>query len=297
MPADEDVLKRADALFEEAQARSEAGDDDAALGLYLESLALDRHNPPALYNVGLIYKYRRDWEHCRRYNQLAIEQRPDDQATNWNLAIAATALRDWTTARQCWRRVGIDVKEGDEAIVGKFGYTPVRLNGFEEGQGATEVVWAQRLSPVTARVDNIPTPDAKFRFGDVVLHDGAGVGTRIDDQGREYSVFNVFELFEASAHVTVDAHLEVPDEAAAEALEKACDALQLKFEDWSTLRHLCRACSEGRAHDAHDHDEPGDEWQVSRRVGFATPTPDMVATLLERWRAAGPARAVVSLEF
>jgi len=36
--------ERADELFE------------AALALYLESLALDRQQPSALYNIGLIYK-------------------------------------------------------------------------------------------------------------------------------------------------------------------------------------------------------------------------------------------------
>ncbi len=47
--------ERADELFDAAKAKSDAGDDQAALALYLESLALDRKQPSALYNVGLIY--------------------------------------------------------------------------------------------------------------------------------------------------------------------------------------------------------------------------------------------------
>jgi len=49
-----DAAERADQLFNEAQAKSDAGDEQAALSLYLESLALDRDQPATLYNVGLI---------------------------------------------------------------------------------------------------------------------------------------------------------------------------------------------------------------------------------------------------
>src|SRR5688500_30458 len=106
-------VERADELFELAKAKSDAGDEQAALTLYLESLALDRDQPSALYNVGLIYKYRREWKESLRYNRLAAELRPDDEATNWNLGIAATALREWRVAREAWRRAGIKVEEGD----------------------------------------------------------------------------------------------------------------------------------------------------------------------------------------
>jgi hypothetical protein len=48
---------------------------------------------------------------------LAAELRPDDDATNWNLGIAATALREWRIARAAWRRARIKVEEGDAPIV------------------------------------------------------------------------------------------------------------------------------------------------------------------------------------
>jgi hypothetical protein len=34
---------------------------------------------------------------------------PDDEAAAWNLAIAATALRDWTIARAVWNSLGLHV--------------------------------------------------------------------------------------------------------------------------------------------------------------------------------------------
>ena len=202
-----DAQKRAEELHDLGVEKSDAGDDDAALALYLEALALDRARPETLYNAGLIYKYRRDWEHSLRYNRLARELRPDDPATNWNLAIAATGLKDWRSAREVWKRLGMKIEESDEPITGDFGVAPIRLNGFEETGDAVEVVWASRLSPVTARILNIPTPEAKFRYGDVVLHDGAGTCTRKDAEGHERPVFNAFELLEPSDFITFEVHI------------------------------------------------------------------------------------------
>ena len=95
-----------DAVFDEAQALSDAGDQDGALAKYLEALELDFNHPVVLYNIGLNYKYRGAWKESFKYNRRASELRPADQATEWNLAIAATALRDWKTARTCVARAG-----------------------------------------------------------------------------------------------------------------------------------------------------------------------------------------------
>jgi hypothetical protein len=289
--------ERADELFSAAKAKSDAGDERAALALYLESLALDRNQPSALYNVGLIYKYRRDWKESLRYNRLAAEIRPDDEATNWNLGIAATALREWRIARAAWKRVGISVDDGDAPIVGEFGFTPVRLNGFEDTDASAEVVWASRQSPVTARIENIPTPAARFRFGDVVLHDGAANGTRFYAPGDERPVFDVFELFEPSDYITFDAHLIAPVSEAIEELEAACEAAGVEMEDWTkNTRVLCKACSEGRAHEQHDRSLEHDEWQIERRIGLASKDEAKVNALLEHWEAQGEGRRVESLD-
>lgn len=293
-----ETADRAGELFDEAKARSDAGDEQGALALYLESLALNRRQPSALYNVGLIYKYRREWAESLRYNRLAAELRPAHDATNWNTGIAATALREWRVARDAWRRAGIEVHEGDEPIVGRFGYTPVRLNGFEEADSQVEVVWAHRLSPVTARIANIPTPEACFRFGDVVLHDGAEAGTRLYAPGDERSVFNVFELFEASEHVTLDSMLNVPDVEALNALHGACESAGVEMEDWTgNTQTLCKACSEGRAHEQHDHDVKTGEWQAGRRIGFASTDVGAVEAILGQWKGEGAEREIEFLEY
>ena len=146
-----------------------------------EVLALDPHRPATLYNIGLIHKYRGEWDESLLFNQRSVELDPTDESANWNLAIAATALRDWQTARAVWKRLKISLGDGEGPIEADFGQAPVRLNPDTNA----EVVWARRIDPVRAKIENIPYPDSGFRFGDVVLHDGAAVGTR-EAGGREY---------------------------------------------------------------------------------------------------------------
>lgn len=287
-----DDERRARELFDAAREKSGTDGDDAALSLYLESLALDRRQPSALYNVGLIYKYRGDWKQSLRYNQMAVELRPDDEATNWNLGIAATALREWRIAREAWRRAGIKLDAGDDPIDQNFGYTPVRLNGFPGSEGQAEVVWAHRRSPVTARISNIPTPQARFQYGDVVLHDGAANGTRFFEPGDERPVFDVFGLFSASAFTTFDLDLVAPDESALAALATACDHAKVEMEDWTqSIQYLCKECSEGRAHEHHDHSNLAVGWQRERRIGLASDDAARVDAILAQWMAGGDERA------
>jgi hypothetical protein len=285
--------RRANELFSAAQAKSAEGDEQTALSLYLESLAVDRDQPAALYNVGLIYKYRRDWRQSLRYNQMAAEMQPRDESTNWNIGIAATALREWRIARDAWRTVGIKVEAGFTAIEGDFGYTPVRLNAFEQTDAAVEVVWASRVSPVTARIRNIPTPESRFRFEDVVLHDGAANGTRLFAPGDERPVFDALDLFEPSEFVTYDVGVVAPGQDAINALHSACEAVGVEMEDWTkNMQSLCKACSEGRAHAQHDHSPKSGEWQTERRVGFASKDDAMLDAVLQRWSAGGHGRKV-----
>jgi hypothetical protein len=266
-------------LHEAAQSLSDEGRDEEALRKYEEALQLDPSRSSSWYNSGLIYKYRKDWSNSYRCNLQAYTLAPDDEASRWNLAIAATALRDWKTARSAWADNGIELEGTEGPINMDFGPTPVRLNP----DGDAEVVWAERIDPVRAVLRSIPFPDSGFRCGDIVLHDGAGVGTRTSG-GRQYMVFNVFELFEASRLST---YCMVVDGATAkimQLLENAFAAADLPFEDWtSNVRTLCRACSEGSPHQ-HCDQEGGEktDWNPERTVGIAALTYESITVVLDK---------------
>ncbi len=283
-----DARQQAEDLHEQAR---EQEDGDEALRLYHRALALDPARHGTLYNMGLIHKYRGDWAASLDFNRRAVALAPDDEAANWNLAIAATALCDWDTARATWRRLGIRVATGDGPIEGDFGRTPVRLNP----DGGAEVVWGQRIDPVRVRIDNIPYPRSGFRVGDVVLHDGAPAGTRTW-QGRDFHVFNVLQLHAPSRLTTFELVVEVGAPADIAALDDAVTAAGGQVEDWTaTTRLLCKACSEGRPHERHDEEGGSDgRWVAQRLLGAAALDEPTLRAALARWAA--PGRRLVRLD-
>jgi hypothetical protein len=269
-----------DQLLDEAEALA---DLEAAMPLYERALGLDPNRSATHYNIGLVYKYRGAWAQSLHHNRCAARLCPDDEAAHWNMGIAATALRDWPAAREAWRQVGIQIAEGEGPIEQNFGITPVRLNP----DGDAEVVWGRRIDPVRVVINNIPSPDSGFRAGDLVLHDGAPVGERKQD-GHTYSVFNVLELFEASANSTYEAEVRARDAADLEALTTALDAAQIDHEVWTTnVRVLCKQCSEGTPHehadDMSDDTNQARDWPDSHLLGISTTKPEAARRVLERW--------------
>lgn len=269
---------RAAELHEQAMMLDDA---DAALALYREALAMDAQRPETHYNMGLIHKYRGEWQSSLDHNRLAVSMSPDDEAALWNLAIAGTALRQWSLVRDTWRQLGIrGIEPGDTPIELDFGMTPVRLNPETAG----EVVWARRIDPVRARIENVPYPESGFRHGDVVLHDGAEVGQRTSG-GQTYSVFNVLALFEPSERGTWVAELEAEDGQDAERAADRISEAGGYAEVWTrNVRVLCRQCSEGIPHEHHQQDEPANHDAVFR-VGISAQEGEVIEPALRAWAA------------
>lgn len=282
--------KKADRLHQEARQLDSEGKMEEAIAGYLQAIACDPEKAESHYNLGLIYKYRGDWQQSFEFNQKANALNPDDEAARWNLAIAATALRNWPVARRKWKENDIEIEEGEGPIEMDFGMTPVRLNP----DGDAEVVWATRIDPARARLDSVPFPESGFHYGDVVLNDGAPVGFRSWNES-EYPVFNVLELFESSGYTTCVVTVIVQSDSDLDALKAYFSATRSHFEDWTqNTRVLCKACSEGRPHEQHDHElETG--WSSERRLGIAIYPGDDIRQILNQWQQSSAGR-VVSVE-
>jgi hypothetical protein len=262
----------------------EAGDEAAAVREYLRALALDPDRPKTLYNLGVIYKYRCAWRESFECNQRARRLRPDDVATLSNLAIAATALQDWATARDVWQTLKLVSAPGEGPIDDDFGIASLRLNVDTAG-AAIEVVWARRICPVRARIVNIPTGGTGFRYGDVVLHDWAAGGYRLDSAGQQSPVFNALELFEPSRFSTYEAWVEVDSPGDIEVLERLCQGTGIFFEDLTeSPRLLLTASSEGQPYEDLDWALPeSDFWGRMRQVGFAAVDSARLMAVLNDW--------------
>lgn len=271
--------KRATKLHEEGQHLSDQGKDQEAIAKYLKAIELNPEKSESFYNIGLIYKYRGEWELSFDYNKKANQLDPADEAARWNLAIAATALRKWDVARLVWMQQGLKIDDETGPIEMDFGMTPIRLNPQE----SAEVVWANRIDPVRARIVSVPKTSAGFNHGDIVLHDGAAVGYRHVGEAK-YPVFNVLELFESSNYKTFVANVEILDEENMAELEKIFSDSSHEFEDWtSNVRILCRQCSEGDDHDHHDEDLKN-EFYSNRTLGVAVFDKQDVLPFFNEWQ-------------
>src|SRR5262249_33848927 len=127
-----------------------------------------------------------------------------------------------------------------------------------------------------------------FRFGDVVLNDGAATGRRKLNE-QEVPVFNCLALLRASTLSTWVAEVDLssatsPGESAVALLEELAQQRALAAEDWSTsIRILCKACSGGGPYSDHDHPVP--EVGPRRRLAIAAPDASHAEGLLEDWRS------------
>lgn len=268
----------ADKLLEKAGQLSDEGKKEEAIAAYLEVIAIAPDRSVPYYNLGLLYKYQCDWEKSFQYNQKATELSQEDEAAWWNLGIAATALKKWRIARAAWNFFELNYDLNDNEPTESIGRSPVRL----DPDGEAEVVWCKRIDPARAIIENIPLATSGHRFGDIVLNDGAPVGHRVSD-GKEYPVFNELQLLQPSGRHTWAVQLKKCKQKHVDKLLKLCEDARIEAEDWSTLKWLCRQCSEGIVHEYHDEDLKHED-NGERRIGFASETKKPIEQILLKWR-------------
>ena len=278
-------------LNSRGQAMLDEGDLDGAATALQAAVEADPDLAWAWFNLGLVHKFRRDWEeafHCNSEAARRVETDEGDPAW-WNLGICATALRDWATAREAWTRYGIDIPPGGGPLEMDLGYVLVRIHS----DALTEVVWCRRIDPARAVILNVPFPESGHRWGDYVLHDGVPNGERTWE-GRTYVVFDELERWETSPTPTLVAEVFCRDRSDSLALSEVFEQAGAVAEDWRLrVRMLCAACSEGRAHEAHEQHEGPGTWSAQRTFGLAAEL-RFGSELLERWRKGDPSRRAVS---
>lgn len=231
------------------------------------------------YNKGLKAKYAGDWLESLTQNQLADKLHPGDEATIWNLGIAATALHEWDEARRAWRAYGIETNDGPGEVLTSPVTGCVRIDPDNRG----EVVWGTRIDPARIRLLNVPLPESGRRYGDILLNDGAPEGTRKSGKS-EYPVFNELGIWKTSPYSTYEVDLIEFGSEAIQSLKQKCDHANIGFEDWGTIRILCAACSRG---------EPGEhtcssESIAGHRFAFAATSEASLRKLINEWRETEP---------
>jgi hypothetical protein len=273
--------RRAIRLNDQGNAAKDSGRLDDALAAYSQAAQLAPDWSAPLYNLGLVCKLQKRWPESLDYNRRAAALDPRNEAAWWNMGVAATAAGRWDLARAAWRGFGIDgIPNGDGPIDFPCGVGPVRLNPGGDG----EVVWARRLCPARMQILSIPLPESGHCWQDVVLNDGEPVGTRRYG-GRELPVFNALALLERGPFNTYVARTAMPpDRELIARLSEMATERGGAAEDWSSsLRMICKACSEGRPHEHHGVDLPTDGMHL---IGVAARGREHAAEILREWESA-----------
>jgi hypothetical protein len=266
-------------------ALAEAGQEAAADACYGEAARLAPDWAVPLFNLGLSHKLRGRWRECLEVNLKACELTPAaGEPCWWNLAIAATALRDWATARRAWSAFGIPIPHGDGPIDLSLGGVPIRLTVH----GSGEVVWCSGLDPARAQIMSIPLPRSGHHYHDVLLHDGTPHGHRkLGDE--EVPVFDELAILEPSTFVTHEVQVQCQSDGDIGALAETVEAAGGAMEDWTDrVRMICDKCSAGLPHQHPDVDQPS--WQSDRQLGLAFELGVDVQALLRDWATSGRGR-------
>jgi hypothetical protein len=270
----------AESLNQKGLDLEKAGNPEAATAAYLGAIKADPTWSAPAYNLGLMYKYQLRWKESLEYNQRAAALNPDDEASWWNLGIAATALGDWGEARRAWAACGMNPPKGDGPPDFGWGMTPVRL----DRDGAGEVVWGRRIDPARVQIENVPLPTSQSRWQDVVLIDGATDGQRIIE-GRVYPVFNVLTTLVRSGYHTYVVELASASDEAISGLCQLASDLDVGAEYWgATTNILCYACSHGLP-DGHEHAEGK---PAHPHLGLAVLEESQVQSIIDKWLATSP---------
>lgn len=292
-----------DALAERAHAAYDNGGLPEARVRFETLLAATPDHPAYHYMQGLICKYLRDWpaslHHNLRALALYVEAEADAdevEAARWNAAIAATALGDWAEARRQWAGCGIDIPGEEGPIETNFGVASLRLEPWGRG----ETLFARRIDPVRAQLINVPLPDTGYRYGDIVLHDGAATGQRRFHQSM-VPVLNALQRMEASEYQTFAVFVTCPQRKDLDALMEARVPGIAFVEDWTeSIAHDCLRCSYGAPHRHDNHEDRSNNdtldvdersrWRPERNIGIAAQSRHSVMRLIDRWKTSGRGR-------
>lgn len=255
---------------------SDKGEENKSIETYKSILIQKEDWSEPHYNLGLIYKYRLNWEDSFKHNLRAVELESSD-ASQWNLGIAATMLKEWRIARKCWNKFGMSYDDNDKDPVGNIGMCPIRLNPNDDG----EVVWATRIDPARAIIRNIPFPESKHKYGDLILNDGAPMGTRINN-GKEYSVLNELQIIENSNFQTYSMVCDFQTSHYYKKLESSCLEKKIEIENWTKDIHtLCKQCSEGTPHEKHEQEPIFKDKMMT--IAFGSTSEVLLSDVLNDW--------------
>lgn len=213
------------ALFEQAERYDARGDVYQAVKLYkhLIKLAPDWHPPYA--KLSEIYKLRQDWKATLHYSKKAIALNVQDQASWWNVGIAATALKKPRLAQRVWAKFGYQ----------QYDFPPVCVRLTWGSQ--LEIVAVRPIDPARGIIVNVPHPASERHYQDILLFDRKVLGYNILRK-KKVPIHTALGVFKHSTFHTFSCQLHDVENKDIKILEGLCYEANLGFENWSNLTQV-----------------------------------------------------------
>lgn len=157
--------------------------DDAARRAFEAAIARAPEHGGRRFDLGLHHKNRGRWAEALECFEAAAARGAAREPTQWNIAIAATALGRGATAQAAWSALGLETRLGPDGLpaLAEAGRAKVRLSSRPvggpvlDGPLAYEDVWVAPQSPCHGWVLTPPSRPTSAAYGDVVLWDGAAL--------------------------------------------------------------------------------------------------------------------------
>lgn len=227
------------------------------------------------YNQGLFFKNRGRFAEGLAANQRALALGGDVEPVLWNLAICATGAGDGDAALAVWKQLGQTIERGPDGLpTGPYPNALVRLSEHPtavqgqaehpEDPGREETVWVRRLSPCHAEVICALYADLGVDMGDIVLHDGAAVGSRRTADATVPVFPHLATIRRGGWEMFWFAGTQAASRQAATLTAHLPGAAEV-YVHTEQVRHLCRACAQGEV-ELHDTHEPESVHTVTGKI-------------------------------
>lgn len=228
--------------------------------------------------LGGIYKSRKEWKPVLHYCNKALDHNPLDDTVWNNLALAATALQEWDTARRAWNQLGFSFKDSEETLELDLGMVPARLNPKTK----PEVIEARRIDPARAYIESIPQPSSERRYKDLILLDTQPQGSYFLN-GKNLKVYEELQVLKSSSFKSFAVILHTSSLKDIGTLAALCLQKDLGFDNWS---NAVRFLQPGLHQKISDYFEPSIFGNLQRDeflVAIASRQPKEVVAVLKDW--------------
>lgn len=166
-------------LWQLAQAEQAAGSIARAIVTLRAVVDLDSEAVPPQARLAELLR-----QEGRFAEALEVRRRLVDRLSpgphDWDLMSEAAIVGDWAAVRRSAARLEAPAPGDDGPIDANYGICRVRVDALDAGHRGDATYWAERRSPVTARIVEVVGPRGPERYGDLVVFDAADVGAPKD---------------------------------------------------------------------------------------------------------------------